>query len=53
MARGAEAVINLLTLEIENCEGFTKATANLILDWVTENRSILLQAWNYEQEKER
>lgn len=52
MAKGAEAVINLLTLEIENCEGFSKATLKLILEWVTENKSILLEAWNYEQEKD-
>ena len=52
MAKGAEAVINLLTLEIENCEGFNKATLKLILEWVTENKSILLEAWNYEQEKD-
>ena len=52
MAKGAEAVINLLTLEVEHHDGFNKATLKLIVEWVTENRKILMETWNYEQERE-
>jgi Ser/Thr protein kinase RdoA (MazF antagonist) len=51
IAKGAEAVIDLTTLEIDHCDGFNKATLKQILIWITENKAILLEAWANEQEK--
>ena len=51
IAKGAEAVVNLLTLELDEYEGFNKSTLNRILEWVRENQKLLLEEWENEKKK--
>lgn len=52
MARGAEAVIDLNSLTMGYHSGFNKPTLGIILDWVKENRELLLEVWKNEQKKD-
>ena len=53
ISKGAEAVVDLITLDIEHHNGFNKKTLKEISHWVKENQKLLLEVWENEQEKDK